>query len=82
MDYLHPMLVLQRGFNVYKQESFQSLEELPLSIYVIRVSHFLVFYSERFLTCLKIPHRFSMKIWQISIFRHMNKKIYKIYKML
>ena len=43
MDYLHPVLVLQRGFNVYKQESFQSLEELPLSIYVIRVSHFLVF---------------------------------------
>ena len=56
MDYLHLMLVLQGGFNVYKQERFQSLEKLPLHLI------FLSFYSERFLRGLKISHRFSMKI--------------------
>ena len=61
MDYLHPMLVLQRGFIVYKQESFQSLEELPLSIYVIRVSHFLVFTLKDFWHVWRSPTGFRWK---------------------
>ena len=72
-----------RGFNAYKKERFQYLEKLTLSFTCDKYVEFLSFYSERFLTCLKISHRFLMKIGQVSIFRHVNRKnLFKIYKML